>query len=159
MSLSDIEGAHVRVRSVLGRFLEHSRIYRFEHGEEDGSPVYLIGSADMMTRNLDLRVEVLTPIRHPKHRSWLDKVLEIFWRDDIARFDLGNDDVWVRRGTTEFVFEHDAQGQLMRWATDLQLAQGSTSAYDLDENHDTGGMRRPSSGVMSRLFEMLQRHD
>ena len=54
---------------------------------------------------------------------------------------------------------HDAQGQLMKWATDLQLAQGSTSAYDLDETHDTGGMRRPTAGVMGRLIEMLQRHD
>lgn len=159
LSLSGLDSANVRVRSVLGRFLEHSRIYRFGHGGDDGQPAYLIGSADMMTRNLDLRVEVLTPIRHPKHRSWLDKVLEIFWRDDVARFDLGTDDRWVRGGNTEFVFDHDAQGQLMKWATDLQLAQGSTSPYDLDENHDTGGVRRPSPGVMSRLLEMLQRHE
>ncbi|MEY4079688.1 MAG: polyphosphate kinase [Actinomycetota bacterium] len=159
LSLSGMEHGNVRVRSVLGRFLEHSRIYRFGHGDNDGRPSYLIGSADMMTRNLDLRVEVLTPIRHPKHQSWLDKVLEIFWRDDVARFDLGVDNRWVRAGSGEFVFDHDAQGQLMKWATDLQLAQGSTSAYDLDETHDTGGVRRPAAGVMSRLLEMLQRHE
>lgn len=159
LSLSDIEGAHVRVRSVLGRFLEHSRIYRFEHGEEDGSPVYLIGSADMMTRNLDLRVEVLVPVRHPKHRSWLDKVFEIFWRDDVVRFDLTKDDTWVRSGPQEFVFEHDAQGQLMEWATNLQLAQGSASAYDLDERHDSGAVRRVFPGVMARLMDLVQRND
>ena len=159
MSLSSFTGRNVRVRSVLGRFLEHSRIYRFGHGGNDGGPVYLIGSADMMTRNLDLRVEVLVPVRHPKHQSWLEKVFEIFWRDDIARFDLTGDDRWVRSGPTEFVFEHDAQGQLMKWATDLQLAQGSSSAYDLDENHDTGGMRRPSAGMLEKIRDYLLRHD
>ena len=159
MSMSSLGDGNVRVRSVLGRFLEHSRIYRFEHGGADGEPVYLIGSADMMTRNLDLRVEVLVPIRHPKHQSWLDKVLEIFWRDDVARFDLTDEDRWVRNGSTDFVFEHDAQGQLMKWATDLQLAQGSSSPYDLDENHDTGGVRRPSAGMIERLRDYLLRHD
>jgi polyphosphate kinase len=159
LSLSSLEGRNVRVRSVLGRFLEHSRIYHFGHGGPDGEPVFLIGSADMMTRNLDLRVEVLVPIRHPKHQSWLEKVLEIFWRDDIARFDLAPNDRWVRSGPEDFVFEHDAQGQLMKWATDLQLAQGSSSTYDLDENHDTGGVRRPSAGMIEKLRDYLLRHD
>jgi polyphosphate kinase len=75
---------NIRVRSVLGRYLEHSRIYRFEHGDDgDDGPMYLIGSADLMPRNLDRRVEVLVPIEHPKHREWLDQVLE---------FDLSDDD-------------------------------------------------------------------
>ena len=58
---------NIRVRSVLGRYLEHSRIYRFAHGDVDDEPLYLIGSADVMPRNLDRRVEVLVPIEHPKH--------------------------------------------------------------------------------------------
>jgi len=61
---------NIRVRSVLGRYLEHSRVYRFDHGGVDGEPHYLIGSADLMPRNLDRRVEVLVPIDHPKHREW-----------------------------------------------------------------------------------------
>lgn len=159
LSLASPGGPNVRVRSVLGRFLEHSRIYRFGHGGGNGGPEYLIGSADMMSRNLDLRVEVLVPVRHPKHRSWLDKVFEIFWRDDVVRFDLTKDDTWVRSGPQEFVFEHDAQGQLMEWATNLQLAQGSASAYDLDERHDSGAVRRVSPGVMARLMDLFQRND
>ena len=159
MSLAGLEGRNVRVRSVLGRFLEHSRIYRFAHGADDGGPLYLIGSADMMTRNLDLRVEVLVPINHPKHRSWLDKVFEIFWRDDVVRFELGHDDVWHRAGPPEFTFAHDAQGQLMKWATDLQLSQGTSSQYDLAENADSGSIRRPNPGVIEWLREHLGRPD
>jgi hypothetical protein len=66
---------NIRVRSVLGRYLEHSRIYRFAHGGDDDGPIHLIGSADLMPRNLDRRVEVLVPIDHPKHREWLDQAL------------------------------------------------------------------------------------
>ena len=68
---------NIRVRSILGRYLEHSRIYRFAHGDVDDQPLYLIGSADLMPRNLDRRVEVLVPIEHPKHREWLDQVLDV----------------------------------------------------------------------------------
>lgn len=159
MSMSGLEGRNVRVRSVLGRFLEHSRIYRFAHGAGEGEPLYFIGSADMMTRNLDLRVEVLVPVSHPKHRSWLDKVFEIFWREDVVRFDLGHDDSWQRGGPEGFTFEHDAQGQLMRWATDLQLSQDAPSQYDLADLEESGGIRRPNPGVIEWLKEHLGRPD
>ena len=88
---------NIRVRSILGRYLEHSRIYRFGHGDVDDSPLYLIGSADIMPRNLDRRVEVLVPIEHPKHRDWLDHVLEFLLADDIVRWELQPDDTWARR--------------------------------------------------------------
>jgi len=138
------EAANLRVRSVLGRYLEHSRVYRFAHGDDEGAPAYYIGSADMMTRNLDLRVEVLTPIRHPKHRSWIDKIFEIYWRDDVVRFDLRPNGEWQRAGNPDFSFEHDAQGQMMAWATDLQTVNGLPSQYDLD---DTGGSLRTRPGT------------
>ena len=63
---------HVRVRSVVGRFLEHSRIYYFENG---GEPEAFIGSADLMERNLDRRVEVLCPVRDPDIRHHLRHVV------------------------------------------------------------------------------------
>ncbi len=64
---------NVRVVSVIGRFLEHSRLYYFENG---GEPEYFIGSADVMKRNLDERIEVLAPIRAPEHRRQLDELVE-----------------------------------------------------------------------------------
>ena len=79
---------NIHVRSILGRYLEHSRIYRFRHGDVDDTPLYLIGSADIMPRNLDRRVEVLVPIEHPKHRDWLDHVLDFLLADDIVRWEL-----------------------------------------------------------------------
>ncbi len=134
LDLSHPENSNIRVRSVLGRFLEHSRIYMFGHGNTNETPLYYIGSADMMPRNLDLRVEVLTPIRHPKHQSWLAKVLEIMWSDDVVCFELDEHGDWSRKGPSDFTFEHDAQGRLMKWATDLQLSQGTPSDFDLDES-------------------------
>jgi len=134
LDLSHAENQNIRVRSVLGRFLEHSRIYMFGHGNVDETPLYYIGSADIMPRNLDLRVEVLAPIRHPKHQSWLAKVLEIMWSDDVVSFEIGSDGTWRRSGPSDFTFEHDAQGRLMKWATDLQLSQGTPSDFDLDES-------------------------
>ncbi len=109
----------VRVRSILGRYLEHSRIYRFDHGDVDDEPFYLIGSADLMPRNLDRRVEVLVPIEHPKHRDWLDQVFEFQLADDIVRWELQPDDSWVRRGP-DASFEPHAQERIYRWAVERQ---------------------------------------
>ena len=111
---------NIAVRSILGRYLEHSRIYVFGHGDEHDQPLHLIGSADLMPRNLDRRVEVLVPVEHPKHREWLDKVLEFDLRDDIIRWELQPDDTWIRRGRTD-VFEPDAQELMYRWTSERQL--------------------------------------
>jgi polyphosphate kinase len=111
---------NLRIRSILGRFLEHSRIYRFEHGDDDGTPLHLIGSADLMPRNLDRRVEVLVPISHPKHQEWLERVLEFDLRDDIVRWELRPDDTWERMGPSD-AFEPDVQELMYRWASERQL--------------------------------------
>jgi polyphosphate kinase len=110
---------NIRVRSVLGRYLEHSRIYRFAHGDVDDQPLYLIGSADLMPRNLDRRVEVLVPIEHPKHQEWIDAVLEFLLADDVVRWELEPDDTWVRRGP-EGTFQPNAQSRLYQWVLDRQ---------------------------------------
>lgn len=110
---------NIRVRSVLGRYLEHSRIYRFGHGSGDGGPLHLIGSADLMPRNLNRRVEVLVPIEHDKHRRWLDQVLEFMSADDIVRWELQDDDSWIRRGDP-VDFAVDAQAQLHEWVVERQ---------------------------------------
>ncbi len=110
---------NVRIRSILGRYLEHSRIYRFAHGDDDNGPMYLIGSADLMPRNLDRRVEVLVPIDHPKHREWLDQVLEFDLSDDIVRWELQPDDSWDRLGPRD-VYDPDAQERMYRWTVERQ---------------------------------------
>jgi polyphosphate kinase len=79
----------IRVRSVVGRFLEHSRIYYFENG---GEPEVFIGSADLMERNLDRRVEVLCPVRDPELRQHLRAVvLDSLLRDTDRAYLLQSD--------------------------------------------------------------------
>jgi hypothetical protein len=95
---------------------------------------------------------VLVPVRHPKHQSWLAKVLEIMWSDDVVRFEVSTDGRWERRGPKDFTFEHDAQGQLMKWATDLQLSQGTPSDFDLDESP----RRTPNSQLYSGVKEWFR---
>jgi polyphosphate kinase len=109
----------IRVRSVLGRYLEHSRIYCFAHGGEDDGPTYLMGSADLMPRNLDRRVEVLVPIEHPKHRAWIDQALEFLLADDIVRWELQPDDSWLRSGPLDD-YAPDAQERMYRWTAAQQ---------------------------------------
>jgi len=110
----------IRVRSILGRYLEHSRVVRFEHGEGD-SPLFLIGSADWMGRNLDGRVEVLVPVTHPKHRDWLDQVFEFDLADDIVCHELDAEGLWHRLGPSDFS-EGDAQARFNQWVNDRQKA-------------------------------------
>ncbi|MEQ1700251.1 MAG: polyphosphate kinase 1 [Ilumatobacteraceae bacterium] len=112
---------NITVRSILGRYLEHSRIVRFEHGGGDDEPLFLIGSADWMGRNLDGRVEVLVPVAHPKHRDWLDQVFAFDMADDIVRHELDAEGVWHRRGPAVFP-QGDAQARLSRWVNDRQKA-------------------------------------
>jgi polyphosphate kinase len=88
----------IRVRSIVGRYLEHSRIYRFANGDGPGRPRVLIGSADLMPRNLDRRVEVLTPVVEPTLQQRLDEVLEVELADDVLAWTMGPDGRWTRAG-------------------------------------------------------------
>jgi len=85
---------NISVNSVVGRFLEHSRIFAFERNGE--TKVY-IGSADLMPRNLDTRVELVTPVDDPSLRDDLLDTLERSLADDTNSWDLGPDAVWRRR--------------------------------------------------------------
>jgi polyphosphate kinase len=84
----------IEVVSVVGRFLEHSRIYSFHRG---GESRYFIGSADLMPRNLDTRVELLAPIDGPELQSELADTLERCTHDDTYGWTLGADGQWSRR--------------------------------------------------------------
>ena len=95
---------NIRVRSVLGRFLEHSRIFAFGNG---GEPEVWFGSADMMHRNLDRRIEALVRVTDPGHRAALNRLLETGMSDTTASWHLGSDGEWTRHAT-------DADGSPLR---------------------------------------------
>jgi polyphosphate kinase len=109
---------NIRVRSIVGRWLEHSRIFYFGAGEADaagGEPaaqnsgfgdgangdrdssarsLYLLGSADMMERNLDRRVEAVVPVQAPELRARLREILELDLADDTRAWELDPDGTW-----------------------------------------------------------------
>ncbi|MGH9034770.1 MAG: RNA degradosome polyphosphate kinase, partial [Acidimicrobiia bacterium] len=86
---------NIRVRSILGRYLEHSRIFAFGTGRQ--APVcYLFGSADMMPRNLDRRVEVMTPVEEPALTARLQEILDVNLGDTTQAWELRTDGNWVR---------------------------------------------------------------
>ena len=87
----------IRVRSIVGRFLEHSRIFRF--GSEARGARYYIGSADLMQRNLDRRVECVAPVTDPALTSRLEEILAVNFADDVLAWELGPDD-WRKTRTT-----------------------------------------------------------
>lgn len=95
---------NVRVRSILGRFLEHSRVFVFGNG---GEPEVWFGSADMMHRNLDRRIEALVRVTDPAHRAALSRLLETGMADTTSSWHLGPDGNWTRHAT-------DADGQPLR---------------------------------------------
>lgn len=107
---------NIRVVSVLGRFLEHSRVYFFERGPELRC---LIGSADLMPRNLDHRVEVLAPVEDLQLAAQVRDVLERCFSDNTSAWELAADGSWKRRGASGE--RRSAQGELMERA--LRMAQ------------------------------------
>ena len=103
---------NIRVRSVLGRYLEHSRVFTFAGG---GDPAVYIGSADMMHRNLDRRVEALVRITQVDQIRELNSMFDLAMADDSASWHLGSDGIWTRK---QFDAEGnplaDVQDQLMK---------------------------------------------
>jgi polyphosphate kinase len=85
---------NITVRSIVGKFLEHSRIYRF--GSPGEAAVYYIGSADMMPRNLDGRVETLTPVIDARLKLRLEEIIQVNLADDELAWELDGDATWSR---------------------------------------------------------------
>jgi polyphosphate kinase len=103
----------IQVRSIVGQFLEHSRVYYFENG---GSPEVYIGSADLMERNLDRRVETLCPVLDPPMRQLLrDAVLEVLLSDTDRAWTLRTDGTYGRAIAPEGVPPLNSQRFLLEW--------------------------------------------
>ena len=98
----------VRVVSIIGRFLEHSRVFWFGNG---GQAEVFIGSADWMGRNLDRRVEAVTPIDDPVLRSQLETLLQTYLQDNRGAWDMGSDGQFTQRQPQDD--ERNSQLQLM----------------------------------------------
>ena len=84
---------NIKIRSILGRFLEHSRIYYFRN---DGAEEYYIGSADMMHRNLDRRVEALVSLESPKHKETLKTILDDSVSNLFSSWKMNDENKWIR---------------------------------------------------------------
>jgi polyphosphate kinase len=101
---------NVRVRSILGRFLEHSRIFWFAGG---GEPIVYLGSADMMHRNLDRRVEALVRIKEPGHVAELNDLLTLAMDPQTISWHLESDGSWVHHPAPEEGPGRDLQTHLI----------------------------------------------
>jgi polyphosphate kinase len=102
---------NIRVVSIVGRFLEHSRIYAFQR---DGEMSVFMGSADLMPRNLDARVELVVPVLDAAARRHVIDTLERCLADTENAWDLGADGSWVHRRVSPGDERHDVQAELMR---------------------------------------------
>jgi polyphosphate kinase len=112
----------IRVRSVLGRFLEHSRIYVFGNGEDEESEVW-IGSADLMHRNLDRRVEALVTVKDPAQQAALRNFIAMAMDETTASWWLDADGTWTRHHL-------DSSGQPLRDLQQYLLASTRGRAVD-----------------------------
>ncbi len=101
---------NITVRSIVGRYLEHSRIYRF--GARGRDRTYLYGSADMMPRNLDRRVEALAPVDDPGLQFRMDEIFDVVFADDTLAWELHPDRTWRRVEGDAQVDTHEALQEL-----------------------------------------------
>ena len=101
----------ISVVSIIGQFLEHSRIFWFGNG---GSPEVYIGSADWMSRNLDRRVEAVTPVEDPNLRGRLERLLELYLKDNRGAWDMQSDGSFIQRQPEEGEDVRNSQVQLIK---------------------------------------------
>ncbi len=123
----------IRVRSIVGEFLEHSRIFGFANG---GQQEWYIGSADLMERNLDRRVEAVVPVEDPEARTRLETIVATLLADDRRSWRLGADATWRR---TETILEREGTIDVFETLKGLALEAGRTAVLP----------HRPGAGIGS----------
>jgi polyphosphate kinase len=114
----------IRVRSILGRFLEHSRVFIFD---ADGKSTYLIGSADLMPRNLDHRIEVVAPVEDTRAQQELVRAFDVLLADNASAWELSSEGRWMKlrrkkgdRGRpSQVVFMRNARARARRRGTSV----------------------------------------
>ncbi|MCT8389213.1 RNA degradosome polyphosphate kinase [Leuconostoc holzapfelii] len=136
----------IAVHSIVGRFLEHSRIYSFEN---DGNPKVYLSSADLMTRNLDRRVELLFPLKADRLRDEVRAIFQTMWQDNVKTRVLQPDGQFVkkdRRGVATYdaqeIFIADSLAKQKKWQKQLDLTEATRRFEPLNNpfvNEDDGG--------------------
>lgn len=106
----------IEVKSIVGRFLEHSRVYSFVTDHEE----YWLSSADAMTRNMMLRVEIAAPIEEAKAKQKMADIVQIYQKDDYKSYYLQNDGTYQRKVSTSFF---SAQATFVANAIEQQAIQ------------------------------------
>jgi polyphosphate kinase len=114
---------NVRVRSILGRFLEHSRFFVFQQGDVRR---HFLGSADLLPRNLDHRIEVVTPVEARPLQAKLDKIFDALLADNSQAWELQSDGSWLRVRPSKGERPRTAQGQLMAKAGSAVRRNGAS---------------------------------
>jgi polyphosphate kinase len=130
---------NIRVRSIVGRFLEHSRIYAFGAGGVNGSDEIWMGSADLMHRNLDRRVELLIKVTDPGQKAELRNLIDMAVDPGTASWWLGPEGVWTRHHL-------DDSGQPLLDLQESLIRTRQNRAVDADVAAGKGGLnsrRRP----------------
>jgi polyphosphate kinase len=115
----------IRVRSILGRFLEHSRLFIFDAGKESS---FFLGSADLMPRNLDHRIEVLTPIEDSRAQNDVLRAFDVLLADNASAWELSSEGLWMKlrprkgdRGkAAQQVFMRSARARARRRAANVR---------------------------------------
>ena len=124
----------ITVFSILGRFLEHSRVYRFENA---GRPKFFIGSADWMRRNLDSRMETVMSVEDPVIKEELENILSVYENDNITAWYMQADGSYVRRTPADNEEPRPAQEIFIRMIsgksgnTELPLEDTEITATDI----------------------------
>ncbi|MEX2180756.1 MAG: polyphosphate kinase 1 [Gemmatimonadaceae bacterium] len=141
----------IRVTSIIGRFLEHSRLWMFGN---DGDPEYYFGSADWMPRNLDRRVEVVTPVENATFKERLQSVLEICLADNRQAWELRPDGSYVQRDPGERG-ERATHRMLLRdsWGASRESGAYSIQASPLRRDAAKAPGRPPSSTAEHAAFK------
>lgn len=135
---------NIRVRSLIGRYLEHSRIFRFANGSGPSTPALYISSADLMPRNLDRRVEIIAPVRDPMSVERLVRILHTELADNQLAWDLDAHGSWHRirdRFDEKPAGSDDAHGAVNAHHILQQIALGRTRRHELDEEPAALGER------------------
>jgi polyphosphate kinase len=117
---------NIRVRSLIGRYLEHSRIFHFANGAGPGSPITYFGSADLMPRNLDRRIEAAVPVLDPALQRRVVEVLDTVLADDVLAWTLRADGTWHRVASPAEAPEQNAHLRFQ------ELALARTRHADVD---------------------------